>query len=270
MNNNTSITIVTVCYNAVTTIEQTILSVINQTFTNIEYIIIDGGSIDGTIDIIKKYAKNISVWISEPDKGIYDAMNKGIELATGQWINFMNSGDLFYNSNTLNNIFGKKIINADIIYGDRLSRCSFGEFYHKVDSLDKFNKFFPLFHQSIFIKTEVAKKNKFDLKYKICADYNQMYQLYKNNYSFYYIPISMSICECENGISTIIENQVQRMSENELIVNGKISFKAKILFKLIPVKLFMKSIVRFIYPSYFSDANKRKRLLRDPRIFLNN
>ena len=260
MNNNTLVSIVTVCYNAVATIEQTILSVINQTFTNIEYIIIDGGSNDGTVEIIKKYSKKITVWVSEPDKGIYDAMNKGIELATGQWINFMNSGDLFYNSNTLEDIFGNKVINADIVYGDRFSKCSFGEFYHKVDSLDKFNKFFPLFHQSTFIKTEVAKNNKFNLNYKICADYNQLYQLYKNNYSFYYIPIGMSICECENGVSTIIENQAQRMYENELIINGKISFKAQISLKLIPIKLFIKYVVQFIYPSYFSDANKRKRL----------
>ena len=80
MENNPLISVVTVSYNAVSTIEQTILSVINQTYPNIEYVIIDGESTDGTVDVIKKYADRITYWVSEPDKGIYDAMNKGMGI----------------------------------------------------------------------------------------------------------------------------------------------------------------------------------------------
>ena len=102
---DTLISIVTVSYNAVLTIEQTILSVINQTYPNVEYIIIDGGSTDGTVDIIKKYADKIAYWVSEPDKGIYDAMNKGGLKTTGDFIQFLNAGDWFENEYVIEKIF---------------------------------------------------------------------------------------------------------------------------------------------------------------------
>ena len=117
---DTLISIVTVSYNAVLTIEQTILSVINQTYPNVEYIIIDGGSTDGTVDIIKKYEDKIAYWVSEPDKGIYDAMNKGVVVATGEWINFMNAGDIFTDGDVIDKLFHQNIIinRVGIVFGD--------------------------------------------------------------------------------------------------------------------------------------------------------
>ena len=85
------VTVVTVVFNDAEHIEETINSVINQTYDNVEYLVIDGGSTDGTLDILGKYDDQIDYWVSESDKGIYDAMNKGIDLATGEWLNFMNS-----------------------------------------------------------------------------------------------------------------------------------------------------------------------------------
>lgn len=107
--NDFKISVITVCYNAVNEIEKTILSVLNQTYNNIEYIIIDGGSSDGTVDIIKKYADRLAYWLSESDKGIYDAMNKGIRVATGDYINFMNAGDRFANSKVIERILSNQI-----------------------------------------------------------------------------------------------------------------------------------------------------------------
>lgn len=114
------ISIITVSYNAITEIEKTILSVINQTYTNIEYIIIDGGSTDGTVNIIKQYNDKISIWKSEPDHGVYDAMNKGIKLATGEWILFMNSGDTFHDNMVVADIFQntKYADKVGVIWGD--------------------------------------------------------------------------------------------------------------------------------------------------------
>lgn len=99
------ISIVTVVYNGAYTLEKTIKSITTQTYSNIEYIVVDGGSVDGTVDIIKKHADAISKWISEPDNGIYDAMNKGIKLSTGDYLWFINSGDEIYSPNTLERIF---------------------------------------------------------------------------------------------------------------------------------------------------------------------
>lgn len=97
---------VTVCYNSAQTLERTILGVIGQTYSNVEYIIIDGGSTDGTLDIIENYADRISFWCSEPDDGIYDAMNKGIARATGEWIHLLNSDDIYADAAALANIVG--------------------------------------------------------------------------------------------------------------------------------------------------------------------
>lgn len=110
------ISIITVCFNAVGVIEKTILSVISQTYNDVEYIIIDGGSTDGTLDIVKKYENYIAYWISEPDSGIYNAMNKGVKYATGLYCNFMNAGDFFINEKVLENIFTSNR-NEDLISG---------------------------------------------------------------------------------------------------------------------------------------------------------
>ena len=112
------ITVVTVVYNGAATLEQTILSVVNQTYDNVEYIIIDGASTDCTLDIVKKYEDKIDFWQSEPDKGIYDAMNKGIGLATGEYVALLNSGD-WYENNTIETVVNRIIKNpmVDIYYG---------------------------------------------------------------------------------------------------------------------------------------------------------
>ena len=202
--NNPLISIVTVSYNAVSTIEQTILSVINQMYPNIEYIIIDGGSTDGTVDIIKKYADKIAYWVSEPDRGIYDAMNKGIDVATGEWVNFMNCGDRFYNIMVIYDILGNlKQNEVDVIYGNRI--CSFfnTQYIQRPRPLSQFSLDFPIFHQSAFIKTIVMKEMKYNLQYKICADYDFFYRLWNQKGTFLYVDSIMSICDCEFGISSV-------------------------------------------------------------------
>ncbi len=110
--------IVTVVYNARHLLELTIESIISQTYEGVEYIIVDGGSTDGTVDIIKKYKSHITKWISEPDKGLYDAMNKGLQMATGDYVWFVNAGDTIYSTSTLSDIVKKLPNLPDIIFGE--------------------------------------------------------------------------------------------------------------------------------------------------------
>lgn len=200
MNNQPLITVITISFNAIRTIENTILSVINQTYPNIEYLIIDGGSTDGTIDIIKKYADNISYWISEPDKGIYDAMNKGIDVATGKYINFMNCGDRFYSNTTIQDIINIANPNSDIIYGNTCRTFDIGEFIKKGQIATPKN-YMPFGHQASFTKTSLMLEYHFDTYYKICADRDFFYKAYKHNKKFEYIDITVCYYEAENGFS---------------------------------------------------------------------
>jgi len=118
--NKPLITVITVIFNGKEYLEQTILSILEQTYDNVEYIIIDGGSNDGTLDILKQYDQYLDYWVSEPDRGIYDAMNKGIALASGTWLNFMNAGDSLNTRTVLNEIFtdSTQYQDIDFIYSD--------------------------------------------------------------------------------------------------------------------------------------------------------
>lgn len=175
---NPKITVVTVCYNAVDTIEKTMLSVINQTYPNIEYIIIDGASTDGTVDIIQKYRDKIAYFLSEPDKGIYDAMNKGIKAATGEWINFMNAGDSFHNSYVTYEFVKIADEKYDIIYGSIIKMLPDIHYQYDPYPLEMMDKCMILPHQGTFIKAEFHKIHLFDVSYKSSGDYHFFYNAY--------------------------------------------------------------------------------------------
>ena len=239
------ITIITVAYNAISTIEQTILSVINQTYPNIEYIIIDGGSTDGTIDIIKKYESRITYWISESDKGIYDAMNKGIKSANGEWINFMNCGDTFYSNNVIIDVFKQARLTSDIIYGDTNIMLSIGNFVKKASVVSK-NNYMPFGHQSSFSRTSLLKLFNFDLNFKICADSNFFYEAYNNNYKFEYVDIIIANYEAENGLSS--ERAIDLIYEKGKIEKKNHNLLWIIKFYLFKIKFNIKSYIKSVLP----------------------
>ena len=200
---NNKVTVVTVCYNAATVIEETILSVLSQDYQSMEYIVIDGGSADGTVDIIKKYSDRIAYWVSEPDGGIYYAMNKAVEHATGDYVNFMNAGDTFFDSNVLKDIFYRKLYTEDVIYGSNLCRYSGGYKSHHPAGFEVLDKAMPFCHQSSFTRTDVLRAYPFDTDYRRVADYVFFRRLYDRGVSFRRVDKYICVYD-EYGISSNI------------------------------------------------------------------
>jgi glycosyltransferase involved in cell wall biosynthesis len=225
---NPLISIITVVFNDAKSIEKTISSVINQTYNDIEYIIIDGGSNDSTVDIIKKYESKLTYWISEPDRGIYDAMNKGINRSHGKWVLFMNSGDIFYSNQVIKNIFSRNIpANKLVIYGNTV--LDYGTFQRMkiTSSLSNLWKGMVFTHQSSLMRTDIIKKYYFDTSYNIAADYNLLISLWNDfgDEVFYKIDVIVSCYRATDGISNIM--RMQSIQERQKILKSKSIFSIK-------------------------------------------
>ena len=204
------VSVITVCYNAVSTLEGTILSVLGQTHPDLEYIVIDGGSTDGTLDIIRRYASRIDYWISEPDKGIFDAMNKGLCRATGLWVSFMNAGDRFYQNNVLAIVVSAITPQHAIVYGDTYYIRRRGGRVEKAMAPAFIGRNMPTSHQSFLIRTDLAQKIGFDSRYRYAADYNMVYNIYQQlgSGSVIQLPVVVSAYEAIEGVSMQHANEV--------------------------------------------------------------
>lgn len=208
--------IVTVVFNGEAFIEKTLQSVLNQSFSNFEYIIIDGNSQDKTLSIVKKYINRIDTLISEHDLGIYNAMNKGAKMASGNFTLFLNCGDTFADENTLQKIADTITDQEyDVIYGNVLK-------YSKNELVEKKaekpgNKHRMYFcHQSCVIRTSVLKTNLFDEKYTMSSDYKLFKCLYKNNATFCQVDFPIAIFDT-SGVSNT--NRSKGLLENIKIIN---------------------------------------------------
>ena len=177
MNNSTRISIVTVVYNDKQGLQKTIDSVLALNYDNIEFIVIDGGSNDGTIELLQKYKSNIDYSLSEADGGIYDAMNKGINAANGDWVNFMNAGDYFANENVLNEMDFTANKKVDILYGYKSQK---GKLFYPMNIRNLEIGMIFGNHQSMFFnRKKLQNELYYDEKYKIYADYELVNRIYK-------------------------------------------------------------------------------------------
>lgn len=172
MNHNPFFSVITVCFNAEKTLEKTLISVSRQRFRDFEYIVIDGNSTDGTLSILKKFTHQIDVLVSEPDKGIYDAMNKGISLAHGKYIYFLNADDHFASDSSLEDVKRTIRSNPDIVSCNMITFGDFGENKENLPPLNVFNILRGFFaHPATFVKRSVFKEiGMFNTNIQITAD----------------------------------------------------------------------------------------------------
>lgn len=202
------ISLITVCYNSEKTIKDTLDSVFYQTYDNYEYIIVDGKSTDKTLEILKNYEKKFKgklKYISEKDKGLYDAMNKGISLSTGDVIAILNSDDILANKNVFQNIINNYNEDTDVLYADLLyCNFDFTKIERKYISGENKSLTFCPAHPTMYIRKEIYKKiGKYNLDFKIDADYDFMIRLNKARCKFKYLPeyiILMRVGGTSNGI----------------------------------------------------------------------
>lgn len=205
------ITIATVCYNAEKTIERTFESILEQTYKDVEYVIVDGKSTDNTVSLIKKWeecfiSKGIRFrWISEKDNGLYDAMNKAADIANGKWIIYMNADDELYSKDAIKIARDNLSEDIDVLYGDAIFVSTNGiEELRKALPINTIKRHLPFIPQSAFIRTSLQKSYKFNLKYNIAADYDFFLNIYSMGKKFKKIDYCFSKFY-EGGVSNINE-----------------------------------------------------------------
>lgn len=251
------VSIITACYNAEKTIEDTIKSVAKQTYKNFEYIIIDGASKDRTLEIIEKYKNVVSILISEPDTGVYNAMNKGIKAATGDLIFFLNADDVFINELVVkqfaefakNNVAG--LILGNIILMDKYDGRVYHEKQSLIDNIQLFNS--TVFHPATFFRKEVFEKyGLYNEKNKIASDYEWYLNYFvKNNGDYAYADKSVSIFSM-GGLSSNEECEKIHKEERKNLQNQ--------YFSNTQIKIF--NCLKKIYPRKINKISFRKNLAK--------
>ena len=224
------LSIITVAYNAFAPLQETAENILAQTFTDYEYLVIDGGSSDGTADYLEKLASRFNSrsipfhFVSEPDHGIYDAMNKGVRMCSGEWVIFMNAGDLFASDNVLQLVFGKKQQwEADIIYGDVVKN---GEVKQAPANYYLYHRMI-FCHQSVFVRRSCLLDIPFDTRHKLSADLKFFIEQYQRHARFMHIGIPISIFDT-SGVSN--SQRSKGLYDNIRVVCETIPYPQRIRF----------------------------------------
>ena len=243
--NKNKLSIVVISLDTKLSFLKTIESIINQKNKNFEIIVVDGDSKDGTAEEILKMKNIFSNYLIEKDKGIYDAMNKGINYASGNWTIFLNSGDTLFNSETIDYLLNEDLINYDIVFGHTIVKNNNLEYLMYSNYFNNKCVQMPFCHQSSMVKTNILKSIKFNLNYRLSADFNFFYECLITNKSFFNLNKTISVVE-SGGVS---DKQRQRVfSENIKILknNGKKNGIYKIYF--LKFNQLLKDFIKYFLP----------------------
>lgn len=215
------VSVITVVYNDVTNIEMCIRNTLLQTYRNLELIVVDGGSTDGTADVIKKYDLYIK-WVSEEDRGLYDAMNKGVTLATGEWVLFRNCGDFFYDEYVIEKVFSNYEDKGEsfIIGNERYFRhWGYKDVKPKI-LVQNYMKSMPVNHPATFIRRKVQYNNPFNLTYRNSADYDFFIRTFKQGATYKYFDDLFSIFDANEGATAEHFDRTLKENIQLLTVHG--------------------------------------------------
>lgn len=235
-------TIITVVYNAIDTIERSVLSVIEQEEKDLEYIVIDGGSTDGTVDVVNKYINKINYFVSEKDAGIYNAMNKGIEKANGSYLIFLGADDFLYNTRVLldvkKKIFGRyyDVMAGNIIYtNDILVKSSFSKKLLLHNSLH---------HQGMFYNRQLFNNFRYDTGFKLISDYELNLILFLKRKHIKFLNLDMMISLCSDNGASRRQLEIFAQETDQIRLRHMSSYKAKIFSFLFVIKLKIWNAIR--------------------------
>lgn len=263
MSTSHKVTIITINYNDHAGLRKTIESVVAQSFRDFEYVVVDGGSTDGSVDVIKQYDDEIDQWVSEKDKGIYNAMNKGIRIATGEYLLFLNSGDFLVDNDTLLRSSAFLDGAIDLAYGSSVMKKETVEYIRTPSSTMRFSEFITRkgpHHQSSFIKRSLFSEiGLYNEDYRILADWDFFLKvIFRYEKKIKYLPFNVSCFDLQ-GMSSDEKNKGQLHGEKERIIKEYYPRFAEDYHELLFYKNLVKNsrVIR-AYLKYFKRIDPEK------------
>lgn len=256
------LSIITVCFNAENALQATLENVLKQTWTHFEYLVIDGGSTDGTLTLLKQFSLLFAQaqipfqYISEPDQGIYDAMNKGTRIAKAAWLLFLNAGDLLADPHVLEQVF-QTSSQASVLYGDTLCIYQGNKKLYPALPLENLTREMSFCHQSAFIRRTLLLEQPYDIRYRICADHHFFLSMYLRKERFDYRPIPVSVYEISgySDQNKLAAHREQHRMQKELHV-----FRPTLSWFLRECSFYGKWLIKCLGGQKLIDFIRKKRL----------